>query len=1058
MTCLESPLLRAEAADGEASDPGECCVDPVEALAPPDVPETACGCVSCRAAAMAQAEADTPAADAAPAWGEAAADNRSNAWGAYRPSPFQIQLPLNGGPPALGLPLGGPGSPFAFTLPLGAAPAPVAPAAPATPATAGPAVPPAAATGSMPLPATGAGDTPINLPSSFNFLDAAESEPLEHPLLRRAREWINQPRGSTGSGALLRWLLQRQDLPSATGVFKALVHGGASLPGLQVLARPGDAMAGLRPEPGDVLIQVIPGQALGVIEVALMPGLLAGHQLANHGWVADDPWPDPRARFLPVLALGAPAARRYRARRLSALTGRMRPDAVLLRLNAPTAFVETGSDWAEWAATDDLGDAFFTGLVAVAQAIGTQPEYLMGVMKAESDIRPDAVNPRGHATGLIQFMPATQQRLGWTQGWQAFSQLSAVQQLDYVLRYFLPFARASLNSTGRLYQATFLPATLSLGSAPDTVIAMRGGINARAYEANQGLDADHKGFITIGDLSRRIDGASHGPRWREALQRLQAAMPGSMPQPQPQPQPIPSGAQSTLRRGSRGPSVVELQTRLNQWLFRGATLRGAPLVVDGIFGAHTDAMVRQFQAEAFPGQPAKADGVVGPHTWAALYNALSSPAPPTPVPPVPPIAPAPPVPTPMGSVAGRTVVIDQVPLLSTHVGTQPDLILRWNDLTAPPEAVDVVVHLHGHSEARAGMRIDLQKLPNSGLDMRNPDDPGSPALSAPTLAVLPRGNSNSHNAGRGYSFPALVTSGGLEQLVGLALQRMAAELGLPALRMQRLVLTAHSGGGAALMGLLASGRDPDAIQSFDALYNDPSPLIAWAQRKLAGGGDGSSSLRVLYRAGEGTAAHSQQVAQALAALLPPADPRSRRWRVEATRVAHGNIPRQFGWRLLQDAGADLPLAGGAPQPTPQPGPQPTPTPAGSSDIVNVQGIQVARRIATQVQALLDDARAAGLRLGGGGWRSSEQQIELRRQHCGPTPYDIYEKPSNQCSPPTARPGHSNHERGLAIDFTNAGHLIRSHDDAAFQWLAVNASRYGLSNLPSEPWHWSVDGR
>lgn len=65
--------------------------------------------------------------------------------------------------------------------------------------------------------------------------------------------------------------------------------------------------------------------------------------------------------------------------------------------------------------------------------------------------------------------------------------------------------------------------------------------------------------------------------------------------------------------------------------------------------------------------------------------------------------------------------------------------------------------------------------------------------------------------------------------------------------------------------------------------------------------------------------------------------------------------------------------------------------------------------------------------------------------------------SNQC-PPTARPGHSNHERGLAIDFTNGGQLIRSHDDPAYQWLTAHAGSFGLMNLPSEPWHWSVDGR
>ena len=50
-----------------------------------------------------------------------------------------------------------------------------------------------------------------------------------------------------------------------------------------------------------------------------------------------------------------------------------------------------------------------------------------------------------------------------------------------------------------------------------------------------------------------------------------------------------------------------------------------------------------------------------------------------------------------------------------------------------------------------------------------------------------------------------------------------------------------------------------------------------------------------------------------------------------------------------------------------------------------------------------------------------------------------------------------HEQGLAIDFTNNGRLISSRSDPAFQWLSGNASRFGLYNLPSEPWHWSTNG-
>jgi hypothetical protein len=120
-------------------------------------------------------------------------------------------------------------------------------------------------------------------------------------------------------------------------------------------------------------------------------------------------------------------------------------------------------------------------------------------------------------------------------------------------------------------------------------------------------------------------------------------------------------------------------------------------------------------------------------------------------------------------------------------------------------------------------------------------------------------------------------------------------------------------------------------------------------------------------------------------------------------------------------------------------------------------IRVSNALAAQVQALLVGAAQAGFALGGGGFRDPASQIALRVLHCGATDYDIYEKPSGECSPPTARPGTSMHERGLAIDFTVNGKAIVSEADPAFQWLAANAPSYGLYNLPGEPWHWSITG-
>jgi septal ring factor EnvC (AmiA/AmiB activator) len=137
-----------------------------------------------------------------------------------------------------------------------------------------------------------------------------------------------------------------------------------------------------------------------------------------------------------------------------------------------------------------------------------------------------------------------------------------------------------------------------------------------------------------------------------------------------------------------------------------------------------------------------------------------------------------------------------------------------------------------------------------------------------------------------------------------------------------------------------------------------------------------------------------------------------------------------------------------------------PAPGGLATVSCPYGgsITVAGSIASNVQALLSASAAQGVSLCGSGYRSSDRQISLRQQNCGTSYYAIYQMSPSQCSPPTARPGSSLHEQGLAIDFScNGGGAIR-YGNSCWNFLAGNANRYGLYNLPSEPWHWSTTGR
>jgi probable HAF family extracellular repeat protein len=127
------------------------------------------------------------------------------------------------------------------------------------------------------------------------------------------------------------------------------------------------------------------------------------------------------------------------------------------------------------------------------------------------------------------------------------------------------------------------------------------------------------------------------------------------------------------------------------------------------------------------------------------------------------------------------------------------------------------------------------------------------------------------------------------------------------------------------------------------------------------------------------------------------------------------------------------------------------------DLRTVRDITVSAAIGDQIDRLLAAAEADGISLTGHGYRDHGRQIALRRAHCGTSDYAIYQMPASRCSPPTARPGTSMHERGEAIDFSCDGMLIRSHSNPCYRWLEDHAADYGLYNLPSEAWHWSTNG-
>lgn len=99
------------------------------------------------------------------------------------------------------------------------------------------------------------------------------------------------------------------------------------------------------------------------------------------------------------------------------------------------------------------------------------------------------------ATGLIQFMPATAVSLGTTTA--ALARMSAEQQLEYVQRYFQPYAKR-IGSLSDMYMAILMPKYVG---RPESDVIFFGGV---AYRQNSGLDANSDGAVTKAEATSRV--------------------------------------------------------------------------------------------------------------------------------------------------------------------------------------------------------------------------------------------------------------------------------------------------------------------------------------------------------------------------------------------------------------------------------------------------------------------------------------------------------------------------------------------------------------------------
>lgn len=155
-------------------------------------------------------------------------------------------------------------------------------------------------------------------------------------------------------------------------------------------------------------------------------------------------------------------------------------------------------------------EAFKEKVIAISNKLGIKPDWLMAVMWKESRIDPRAVNwqpgdskaPQERlsrrATGLIQFMPTTAATLGTST--EALYNMDSLQQLDYVYKYYKPYAKY-IKSYPDMYLATFYPVALKQNWSDET-----------RFPAI--VPKQNPGMFTVGDFKKYV--------WRQVPEKYMA--------------------------------------------------------------------------------------------------------------------------------------------------------------------------------------------------------------------------------------------------------------------------------------------------------------------------------------------------------------------------------------------------------------------------------------------------------------------------------------------------------------------------------------------------------
>ncbi len=145
-----------------------------------------------------------------------------------------------------------------------------------------------------------------------------------------------------------------------------------------------------------------------------------------------------------------------------------------------------------------LSPEFKSEVISISEYLACYPSHLTSAMAFETGetFSPSIQNKVSGATGLIQFMPNTALSLGTSTS--ALGQMTAVEQLEYVRKYLVPF-RKQMKSLSDVYMTILWPKAVG---KPEAYVIFK--FPSKAYQQNKGLDANKDDQVTKGEAAYKV--------------------------------------------------------------------------------------------------------------------------------------------------------------------------------------------------------------------------------------------------------------------------------------------------------------------------------------------------------------------------------------------------------------------------------------------------------------------------------------------------------------------------------------------------------------------------